>query len=88
MFFWNGNSQRYIYCPEKPVKKISQGFYYNIPEEAFELLFFTKGVYDLEKISYKMHKLFGEKQGFSSINESLDSVNSIINTYKDARIII
>lgn len=83
LLFWNGQDQRYAYLP-KGVKNMKASFYQDIPEDAFEFLSLSKGVYSLEDISGKMFKLFGRRNGYSSSREAEQTTKTIRNIYQEA----
>ncbi len=87
-FFWNGADQRYLYFPQGNIRKINQSFYENIPEDAFEFLFFAKGALTLEDISHRLFKLYSGRKGYESREESDKRVRGIAETYRKEKVIV
>jgi len=83
LLFWNGDSNRYLYFPnKKDVVKIKTCFYRGIPEDVFDFLHLTKGIYNLDKISERMACLFSGEYGFSSKQSALHTTQMIYKTCK------
>lgn len=86
MLFWDGTEHRYLYSPRGLVKKISQSFYQNLPEDAFEFLFFAKGRYSLSEIANKLHSLYSNKENYSNLT-ALNTVKAIEEVFRAEEVI-
>ncbi|MFA4819409.1 MAG: radical SAM protein [Candidatus Aenigmatarchaeota archaeon] len=83
--FWNGENKRWIYAPpiDEKAPKISTHIYSDIPEDVFEFLIMARGLYNVDEISYRMHRLFNRRSGFNSLEETMSTVNIIYDTCKN-----
>ncbi len=85
ILFWDGESKRWLYAPPSDEKapKISTHIYRDIPEDVFEFLIMARGLYKVDEISYRMHSLFNRRNGFDSLEETMNTVNRIYDTCKN-----